>query len=282
MWRFIKLILWVIPLLLLAGAAGLFYWYKRDVYGKEARVGGDLKELRAAKVEKYDFGMEKFEAAVAMLRDGKDEDARRALIAMLRFHKDSARAADAMRMLGQINLDRLFDPAQPFPGKRRVEVEKGGSINKLAANTRSSYHYIVRANGLTRPEAVQPNEQLWVCPLDFRVVVDAGAKQLLLMDGDLFFALFPILEIRRPQGTKLPVKASVGQKFASRDGKRVLLTDEDGPQAEKWIEIGRDWAIRSVPPGSKPGQGFGIFLAEADAADLVAVLRSGNPVEIKP
>lgn len=282
MWRLIKLVLWVIPLLLLAGAIGLLLWYKRDVHGKETRDGGDLKELRTAKVEKYDFGMEKFDAAVAMLRDGKDEDARKALMAMLRYHKDSARATDAMHIVGQMNLDRLFDPAQPFPGKQRVEIEKGGSINKLAATTRSSYHYIVRANGLTRPEAVQPNEQLWTCPLEFRVVVDAGAKHLRLMDGDRFFALFPILEIRRPQGSKLPVKSAVGQKFSSRNGKRVLLTEDDGPDAEKWIEIGRDWAIRSVPPGAKPGQGFGIFIAETEAADLVAVLRSGNPVEIIP
>jgi hypothetical protein len=278
----VKLALWVIPPLLLAGAAGLFLWYKKDIYQKEKQRGAELREWMQAPVPKYDFGLEKFDAAVALLRDGNDDDARRALMAMLRFHRDSARAMDAMRLLGQMNLDRLFAPDIPAPGKKRVEIARGESLNKLAATHRTTYHYIVRANGLTRPDAIQPNELLWVCPLDFRVVIDTGKRHLLLMDGEYFFAVFPILEVRKAPGAKLPFSAEVGQKFGVAGEKRVLLTTDDAMQAEKWIEIGRDWAIRSVKAGSPPGTGYGIFLSETDAADLVAVLRTGNPVEIKP
>jgi hypothetical protein len=281
-WRFIKLLLWVIPVLLVAGAIGLFLWYKRDIYAKEQKVGTELKEIRTAKVDNYDFGLEKFDAAVALLREGKDEEARKAILNMLRFHRDSARAKDAMRLLGQMNLDRLLDPDQAMPGKKKVEIERGGSLNKLAVTHQTTWHYIVRANGLSKPDAIQPNEQVWVCPLNYRVVIDTGAKQLLLMDGDLFFALFPIKEIRRPPTGKLPIKATIGQKFGVLDSKRVLLTEDSALRAEKWIEIGRDWAIRSVARGAEPGQGFGIFLSEADADDLLTILRTGNAVEINP
>lgn len=281
-WRFLKLLFWIIPPLLLAGAGSLFLWYKRDVYQRDQRLGADLKELRTAKPVKYDFGLEKFDKAVALLRDGKDEEARRALLEMLRTYGDSARALDAMRLIGQMNLDRLFAPEPGYPGKIQVEVGRGESLNKLAATYSSSYQYLVRVNGLTKPEAIQPNDRLWVCPLNLRALVSLKQKQLVLMDGDLFFAVFPILEIRRPPGSKLPVQAEIGNKFGVLDGKRVQLTGEDATRAEKWIEIGKDMAIRSVARGSTAGPGFGIFLNEADADDLAAVLRQGNRVQINP
>lgn len=282
MLRVLKLFLWIIPVLLLAVAVGLVFWYKRDVLGEDKRLGREIKELRTAKIEEYDFGLEKFDAAVAKLRAGNDEEGRKALMDMLRYHKDSARARDAMRLLGQINLDRLLDPAVPWPGKKKVEIPRGGSLNKIAADNQTTWHYIVRVSGLSRPQAMQPNDQVWVCPLNFRAVIDVGAKSIVIMDGEYFFALFPVREIRRPPGAKIPATVAVGQKFGVQGGKRVVLTDEGANEAEKWIEIGRDWAIRSIPDAATPGQGFGVFVAEADAADLLVLLRSGTPVELKP
>ena len=282
MWKLLKLILWVIPPVLLAGAVGLFLWYKKDIYQKEQKLGKEIKELRAAPAEKYDFGMEKFDQALAMMRDGKLEDGRGALLNMLRFHRDSARAQDAMRLLGQINLDKLFAPEANLPGKKRIEVGRGDSINKITANNQTTYQFLVKVNGLTRPEAIHPNDQLWVYPLNFRVLIDLRKKQLILMDGEYFFAWFPILDVRRPPGAKVPAKETIANKFGVLAGKRTTLTAEDALMAEKWIEIGKEWAIRSVAAGTSPSPGFGIFLSDADVDDLVAILRTGNSVEINP
>jgi hypothetical protein len=278
----IKIILWVIPPALVVAAVGLVLWFKKDVLERDTRVGGGISQLRVAPAEEYDFGLDKFDAAVALLRDGEAEEARRALLAMLRHHRDSARAPDAMRLLGQLNLDRLFDPAVPWPGKAKVEVKRGDSLNKIAADHRSTFHYLVRANGLARPEAVQPHDQLWVCPMDFEVLLRLADKQLVLMDDGLFFAVFPVLEARRPPGVKASGSGKIGNKFGQLAGKRVQVHEEAFTGAEKWIEIGGNWAIRSVPAGAPPPAGFGVFLAEADAADLVAVLRRGNAVEWVP
>ena len=201
---------------------------------------------------------------------------------MLRTHRDSARANDAMRLLGQMNLDRLFDPKVSMEGKQRVEVARGDSINKLANDHQCTFQYIVRANNLARPDALQPHDQLWVCPLNLTLVLRSSEKRLILMDSDLFFAVFPVVEIRKPPSAKIPFKGTVGQKFGVSNGKRLQPSDEDFPRAEKWIEIGPDWAIRSLRAGSPPPSGFGIFLAEEDAEDLVAVLRKGNRVELNP
>ncbi len=281
-WRIVKLLLWVIPPLLVVGAVALVLWFRRDVLEQEHRVAGELRDLRRAPVEKYDFGLDKFDQAVDLLRADRDDEARQVLLGMLRAHRDSARAYDAMRLLGQMNLDRLLDPDFPMEGKQRVEVARGDSINKLAADHQCTFQYIVRANNLARPDAIHPHDQLWVCPLNFTLVLRAAEKRLLLMDGDLFFAVFPVVEVRKPPGTKLPSKGTVGQKFGVADGKRLQPSDDDFPGAEKWIEIGPDWAIRSLRAGTPPPAGFGIFLAEEEADDLVAVLRKGNRVELNP
>ena len=281
-WRFVKLLLWVIPPVLILLAVAMVLWFRKDVMQHDNKVAGEISDLRKAPVEKYDFGLDKFDQAVALLESGQNDDARRALLGMLRAHRDSARAYDAMRLLGQMNMDRLFDSTVASPGKKRVEVNRGDSINKLAADNQCTFQYIVRANNLAKPDAIQPHDQLWVCPLNFSVIVRAAEKRLIVMDGDLFFTVFPVMEIRKSPGAKLPMKGSVGQKFGVAGGKRLQPGDDDMVAAEKWIEIGGDWAIRSVKAGAQPPAGFGIFLAEADADDLFAILRKGNRVELNP
>jgi len=281
-WRFLKLLLWVVPPLLIGSAVAVLIWFKKDVIEREDQLGEDVGELRTAEVEHYDFGLSQFDDAVEFLRDGKVEEARHELMTLLRFHRNSARADDAMMLLGQINLDRLFDPSVPRPGKKRVEVVRGDSLAKIAKTHHSTVQYIVRASGLARPESIQPHEQVVVCPMNFTAVVRLGEKKILLMDGGSYFASFPIRSIRKPPGARLPWKGKVVGKFGMKNGKRALLSDPSVCGEEKWIEMSRDWGIRSVVDDGSPPTGFGIFVAPEHAADLVALLRKGSRVEINP
>lgn len=277
----IKIFLWVLPPVFLGAGIALFLWFKRDIYEREKRVDANVGELRAAPVEEFDFGLEKFDEAVAALRDEGDAAGRAALAAMLRSHRDSARASDAMNLLGQMNLDRLLSE-DPMERKKRVAVRPGDSINRIAQREETTFHYIMRANGLTRPEGIQPGDQLWVAPMNYRAVARLGEKRLILMDGDYFFAVFPLTAATRPPGTRLPAKGAVSNKFAIVNGRRVLTTSPGYDRAEKIIEIGREWTIRSHPDDQPPPAGYGLFLRNSDMEDLMAVLRAGNTVEINP
>jgi len=259
----------------------LVLWFKRDIYERELRVSQNVGELRSAPVEEFDFGLDKFDEAVEILRTEGEAAGRAALAAMLRSHRESARAPDAMNLLGQMNLDRLLSD-DPMERKKRVAVRPGDSINRIAQREETTFHFIMRANGLTRPEGLQPGDQLWVAPMNFRTVVRLADKKLILMDGDYFFASFPLTAATRPPGSRVPAKATVSNKFAMVGGRRVLTTSPGYDRAEKIIEIGREWTIRSHPDDKDPPAGYGLFLRNSDMEDLMALLRSGNTIEINP
>lgn len=281
-WRAVKLMLWTLPPVLIGAAVATVIWFRKDVIEAEGRQDAYLGALRDAPAERYDFGLAKFDEAVELLTRGETEEARLALMGMLRYHRDSARAEDAMRLLGELNMDRLFDPAVPMPGKKRVEVQRGDSLAKIASGHQSTVHYIVRANGLARPEAIQPHDQLLVCPLDKRMVVRLEEGRVELMEGDRFFAVMALVGWQRPPGAPLPWKGEVRRKFGSRDGQRVLLTDPGAITGEKWIETTGDWGIRSHDPDVGDPKGYGVFVSPEDAADLMALLREGAVVEVNP
>lgn len=281
MWSLIKTILWVLPPLFVVATVALFFWFKRDVVERERSLSHEIAELRAAPVETYDFGLDSFDQAIDLLRESGPAKAADALRAMLRAHPESARAGDAMHLLGQLNLDKIFSNSPPEPATR-ISVRPGDSLNRIASRENTTLHYLMRANSITRPESLQPGQQLQVLPLHFRLIIDFSGLRAILMDESAFVASFPIESIRRPPGAALPFSGSVTGKFAVRSGDRVLLTSPEYHHAEKWIEIGRDWAIRSSPTDDEPTTGFGIFLSPADADDLMVLLRIGNHVEIRP
>jgi len=279
---YFKALLWLFSLVVLAAVLAGAWHFKHAVWDQEREADRSVAEIRNRPVEEFDFGVEKFHEAMDLLAEGEVMACKRVLVDLLRFHQESSKVDDAMRLLGELNLDALLSDA-PMEGKRRVEVRRGDSVNRLASEHNSTFHYIVRVNGLTRPESIQPHDQLWVTPLDFRLVIRVADKRLELMDGDYYFASYPIIEVRRPPGLRLPTKTTISGKHAVYDDRRILMTDDNYSRADKFIQLGERWSLRSVLTGqSPPEDGFGIFLS-ADAIDeLNAILRVGNTVEINP
>jgi len=275
-------VLFLLCLAVLGGVVASVLWFKVHVFEKGAEAKDELAEIRKVEVAPHDFSPRLFSEALSALAGGDQERARAKLVEILQFHREGTRGDAALRLLGELNMDQLMSPDASL-GKLSVEVAGGQSVNSIARKHGCTFHYIVRVNGLTNPEALQPNDRLWVCPLDFKVVLRLDANRLYLMRDDKFFKVYDLLAVRRPPGMRVPVLTKVTDKKVYINGRQVLLSSQSYHDAEMAVDLGNSLSIRSVADGeSVPERAFGVFMREGDVDELMTVLRVGNQVEVNP
>lgn len=277
-----KTFMFLICFAILGGAVMSVMWFKDDVIKKEEVVREELKEMRDTVVEPHDFSIDLFDQAISALENGDVAVTRAVLTEILRFHREGAKGDSALRLLGELNMDQLMTPDESL-GKKSIEVQPGQSVNGIAKSEQCTYHYIARVNGLTRASAIQPHDRLWVCPLDFKVVLRLESSLLFLMRDDKFFKAYDLVGVNRPPGLRVPFKTKISDKKAMVNGKQILLSSDDYQKADKWIDLGSNLSLRATEDdGSVPDRAFGVFLDESDIDELMTVLRVGNAVEVNP
>lgn len=277
-----KTFMFIICFAIIGGAVMSVRWYMEDVIKKGEVVREELKEMRETHVEPHDFSIELFDEAITALKEGDVAVTRAILTEILRFHREGAKGDSALRLLGELNMDQLMAPDESL-GKKSIEVKSGQSVNGIAKSEQCTFHYISRVNGLTRSSAIQPHDRLWVCPLDFKVVLRLGSYRLFLMRDEKFFKAYDLVAVNRPPGLRVPFKTKLSDKKAMVNGKQILLSSEDYQKAEKWIDLGSTLSLRAAADdGSVPDRAFGLFMEECDIDELMTVLRVGNAVEVNP
>ncbi len=302
----------------LAGTVlGVYYIY-REIYRPEQARTKEVKHLLSSDAPKADPGKKQFDHAMDLIRQGELEAAKRLLTEINDVYKDSSRVDDARRVLGEMNLDRLFSRT-PMPGKLEYTVARGDSLHEVAKRFRTTLSYIRRVNNLLGP-LVHPDDRLIVYPLDFSLEVDLGEKMVTLRKDGRFFKQYEIAGTHLPFSS-LPEITTVGEKPAWIGAKKILPTDERYPGAQKWLQTatrkGRGGVVLCAIPRARPvGQTPvptvepraspkanaktaaktaakasppkeeqtletppGIYLSESDIEELTTLVRLGTPVQ---
>ncbi|MEM6910561.1 MAG: LysM domain-containing protein [Verrucomicrobiota bacterium] len=277
-----KALLLSLVLLVVAGAAlGVYFFYK-EFWEKgeiQKEILSELREEVFVIPEPVDEGALIFEAVEPQLREGLLEEARVQLEAVIRLYPDSARTPEAKRIIGGLNLDRLFS-RDPHESKRTVLVRSGDSLLKIARQEDCTYHFLLKANGLTHPQNLHPGEELVVADLDFELEVDLEKGRVTLLRAGAFFCDYPILGSKIPGRVRLPFRSKVVDKIAFVEGERILLSDERYPSASLRIRIGEQGMdLRPLPEAEQEVFG-GVFLSAADLDELNALLRLGTPAMV--
>ncbi|WP_395739165.1 LysM peptidoglycan-binding domain-containing protein [Prosthecobacter sp.] len=308
----IKLLIFLITVGLVAGTLGVGYWVYTNILLKESQVEQDIASMKTQDRPRIDPGLRRFEAAVELIQHGKTEEGLDALYKLRKQFPDSSTCADAMRIIGEINMDQLFSPNSKA-GKKDYIVQPGDSLNRIADKQGTTVDSIIRSSGLMSFN-LQPGDHLTIIPMDFHLGVYVAKKQVILLrkvgDVEYPFKVYEAKDIRLPPGTRLPVEMTIAGKNSIFDGKPVLSTDPNYLEAEKWIAATKPGVTirtppvaRAVPveepakaPASKkskapaaapapapepapapaPAAETGIFLAREDIEELFALLRRGS------
>lgn len=300
----IKLLIFLITVGLVTGTLAMGYWVYMNILLKESQVEQDIAAMKAQDRPRIDPGVRRFEAAVDLIRADKIEEGREALIKLRQQFPDSATCAEAMRIIGEINLDQLYSPNN-MAGKKDYIVQPGDSLNLIASKQGTTVDAIIRMSGLMS-YTLHPGDHLTIIPMDFHLAVNVSKKQVTLLrkigDKEYRFKVYEASDIRLPPGTRLPVEMTLTGKNAIYEGKSVNSTDPHYLMAEKWLPGSKPGVIIRTPPVPKAlpvdalkpqadgtpaplpvpaaNTETGIFLSREDIEELFALVSRGSKLSL--
>ena len=311
----IKLLIFLITVGLVAGTLAMGYWVYMNILLKESQVEHDIASMKAKDRPRVDPGIRRFEAAIELIHQGKIDEGRDALYKLCQQFPDSKTCAEAIRIIGDINMDQLFS-ANSTAGKKDYIVQPGDFLNRIASKHETTVDSIIRSSGLMS-FSLHPGDHLTIIPMDFNLGVNVAKKQVKLLrkvgDKEYLFKVYEAKDIRLPPGMRLPVEMTLAGKNSVYDGKQVTSTDPNYIEAEKWItgtksgiSIRTPLVARALPveetkeptpaakkssahaaspaampaPAPAPTAETGIFLAREDIEELFALVRIGSKLSL--
>ncbi len=302
----LKILIFLITVGLVAGTLAMGYWVYMNILLKESRVEQDIAAMKGKDRPRIDPGARRFDAAIALIKEGKIDEGRDALYKLRKQFPESPTCVEAMRIIGEINLDELFS-ARNMPGKKDYIVQPGNTLLGIATKHNTTIDAIIRLNGMMSTN-LQPGDHLTLLPLDFHLGVLTGKKQVILFrkvgDKSYPFKFYQASDIHLTPGLRLPQEMEIAGKNASIEGKSLLPTDPRYTSAEKWISAskagivirspsepkalplegtapkGKNSTNTAMPPQTTAVQETGIFLSQEDIEEIFALVRKGSKLSL--
>jgi hypothetical protein len=238
-----------------------------------------LPEVRA-EVLVADPGTKIFERAQERMAVGELDKARERLRTIVSLYPTSKAAPEARRIVGEMNLDELL-AIDHSENKNRYVVVRGDSYLGIAARQETNLDLMMYLNGLTDFRSLQPGQELWVMPLNFRLLIEPGRKALSLWDGGEFVKEYPLRAVIGAPGGDL--KSVVSRKLAVDGESGVGVATKAYRGATKVLSIDRMPLVITAMPESGQTEGLarGFYLSSPDMEELALLTRVGNEVEIR-
>lgn len=256
------------------------------------------KKLDTAKLPQIDPGEPLFKKASGLLALGHLEPARENLSTIINVFPASAHAAEARRIVGEMNLDDILSSSHRA-GKEIHTVKSGDSYLGIAGKYQTTLDSILYLNGMTSLKPLQPGAELVVMRLNYRVLVEPATMAVSLWDDGRFICQYPIHHLggtSKPASQVLTIQSKGGQldgraKRPAASSKRPAAgssksaiappADPNPPDPpRKFLQLNRH-ALRIAAFTPEDKDSPGVFLAPEDMEELFLLTRTGNTVEIR-
>ena len=292
-----KILVFVLTLALLGGTFLAAYWFYDTIDQPERLAEQQLlrRQQQTNKGPAPDPSAPSFQKINDALAAGQLEDVHEQLNRLLKVYPDSPWESEARRMLGEMNVDRLFSRS-PMPGKRDYIVKSGDSLAKIEKGSLTTIPFLKRLNNLSSLN-LQPGDRLVYQPLEFELEVRLADEVLTVRQkaaaglDPIFFKNYLLTALVVSPVFPKVLKTQIQEKPAWVGDRKVLATDPQYAFARKQLlTTGRpgrpgvlfrpDSERVSVPVGGVTAVLQGIFLDDGDLEELSTILRTGTPVVI--
>ena len=292
-----KILVFVLTLALLGGTFLAAYWFYDTIDQPERLAEQQLlrRQQQTNKGPAPDPSAPSFQKINDALAAGQLEDVHEQLNRLLKVYPDSPWESEARRMLGEMNVDRLFSRS-PMPGKRDYIVKSGDSLAKIEKGSLTTIPFLKRLNNLSSLN-LQPGDRLVYQPLEFELEVRLADEVLTVRQkaaaglDPIFFKNYRLTAVVVSPAFPKVLKTQIQEKPAWVGDRKVLATDPQYAFARtQLLTTGRpgrpgvlfrpDSERVSVPAGGVTAVVQGIFLDDGDLEELSTILRTGTPVVI--
>gem|GEM_PF-4276738 len=259
--------------------------YAKKVKGIAAQQSGNnteefYKSLEINRTRENLLANQMMSQAKELIEAGDYRMANDKLRFLINFYSSDKNAIEAYEILGAINLDQLFSPANP-QYKTNYTIKRGDSLSRIAKQNESTIENIMELNGLLYNNRIHPGQKIVVMSLNFKTVINVEKKTLTLLDGETFIKQYPLLEVLYSSSSK-KVDTEIGRTMAI-DGEKLISRISSRYATNRKVNIlkGSDIQIRPVKHPDEPDLGRGFFLSEADMEEYNLFVRAGSVVEIQ-
>ncbi len=238
----------------------------------------------------FEPGRHEFNRALDLISVGKMDEARERLMFIRNLHPGSKVGPEAMRILGELNLDRLLS-VENMANKRIHRVAPGEGYLSVAMGNGMTLEGLLFLNGLTELSRLHVGDEFIVMPLECRLVVDLVRQTVVLYcreEGVEDFQLvkdYPIERFKVGRLKREPYETKVSRKYATQNGGYFQPGHAKYQHGEKVIGFyvgGKMTLLRGGGgEGSDRGEN-GIFLKSSDLEELSMLVQKGNEVEVRP
>ncbi|HXM03932.1 MAG TPA: LysM peptidoglycan-binding domain-containing protein [Chthoniobacterales bacterium] len=265
-------------LVLIVFGGGTFATYELFVK-KASKSAGNRNEAVVGPTP--DPGIALLEQGKQLIAKGEIEDGKRLLISLFQSFPKSAKADEARKTVGDMNIQDLFS-SRPSADKKEYVVARGDSIAKIAAKTKAAPELIFKANGLDGL-MIQPGQKFIIPSGQFTLQIFMEAQAVELLNHGQFFRWYKGLDVHLPPNMK-PGQLKVIGKEAWSGGARVSFGEKKFLGSSRWVVLSQSGVTLysetapNTPNVTKPR--FGIELAPEDMEELFALLPKETTVTV--
>jgi LysM repeat protein len=219
--------------------------------------------------------------AQQVMAKGDSEQGKQILVSIFQNFPTSSKAAEAKKIVGDLNVRQFFSDANPT--KTNYVVARGDSIAKIAGKTKAAPELIFKANGL-ESLMLHPGQVLIIPSGQFMLQISLAHKDLTLLNHGIFFKWY------QPADYHLPANVTPGQyKIIGKDawstGAPVAFGGKNYLGSSRWIVLntGNITIYSETNPASpnvqKPKSG--IEISADDMEELYSLVGKDTPVIIR-
>ncbi len=231
-----------------------------------------------------DIGLPEFQAAEKLVKDGKLLEARGALTAFIQKYPSGPHVGEAQDSLGDVNI-RILLSDYPTPEKEEYTVRAGDVLARVASKFKTTPELIMRTNNLSRT-MLRIGQKLHISRPEFTILIQRTAKSLYLLDHQLFFKRYHLLDEKLPANPPAKINTRVAEIMAWKNGKRIGIGSPSFLNSTRWIRLATPgYVIYSQPDESHPildipppEQGLG--MTATDVEELSSLVNPRTAVTV--
>lgn len=217
----------------------------------------------------------------AMLQAGRFAEAH---VALSRIWWESPTARAAIRS----RIERTAATVYFEPDVHFVEpyvVQRGDRLSTIGERFDVPWQYLVRLNRAD-PRNIRPGDSLKVVPGPFHARIDLSERTLTVHNNGLFVRQYTIGlgPNRSPAGQYAVLERRPRPDFRTPDGRTISGGDRSNPLGDRWIGLGRGYALHGTHDPSLVGRetAFGcLFLRNEDVVEVYDLLGIGSNVNVE-
>jgi LysM repeat protein len=219
--------------------------------------------------------------AQQLMAKGDSDQGKQLLISIFQNFPASTKAADAKKMVGDLNIRQFFSDANP--SKTNYVVARGDSIAKISGKTKAAPELIFKANGL-ESLMLHPGQVLIIPSGQFALQISLANKDLTLLNHGAFFKWYKPIDYHLPANVT-PGQYKVIGKDAWTAGAPVAFGGKSYLGSSRWIVLNTgnitiySETNPSNPNVQKPKSGIEISADEME--ELYSLVGKNSPVTIR-